>query len=75
MTHHSTAGERLMLLMGVGGAAASPFKDRMLSIIAGALASLVVGVTLELVRPWLQRRARKLAGQSEPPPSNTTESK
>ena len=53
------------MVAGLTGAALADRLVAMLFAIAGSLA--VVFVT-ELARPWLQRRARKLAGESIRPP-------
>ena len=65
---------RLLTLMGIGGVA-SGVADTLLSrgpaIVLGALASLVVGLALEYLRPILrahgERAARRLARPSTPP--------
>lgn len=53
------------MVAGLTGAALADRLVAMLFAIAGSLA--VVFVT-ELARPWLQRRARKIAGESIRPP-------
>ena len=53
------------MVAGLTGAALADRLVAMLFAIAGSLA--VVFVT-ELARPWLQRRARKIAGESIHPP-------
>ena len=66
---------RLLTLMGIGGVA-SGVADTLLShgpaIVLGALASLVVGLALEYLRPILrahgERAARRLVRPSTPPP-------
>ena len=66
---------RLLTLMGIGGVA-SGVADTLLSrgpaIVLGALASLIVGLALEYLRPILrahgERAARRLARPSTPPP-------
>lgn len=66
---------RLLTLMGIGGVA-SGVADTLLSrgpaIVLGALASLVVGLALEYLRPVVrahgERAARRLARPSTPPP-------
>ena len=66
---------RLLTLMGIGGVA-SGVADTLLSrgpaIVLGALASLVVGLALEYLRPILrahgERAARRYLRPSTPPP-------
>jgi len=68
-------GVRLLTLMGVGGVA-SGVADTLISrgpaIALGALASLLVGLALEYLRPLArahgERAARRLARPSQPPP-------
>lgn len=65
---------RLLTLMGIGGVA-SGVADTLLSrgpaIVLGALASLIVGLALEYLRPILrahgERAARRIARPSTPP--------
>lgn len=42
--------------------------DRVIAFALGLLGSLAVIFISELARPWLQRRARKIAGESMRPP-------
>jgi len=42
--------------------------DRVVAFALGLLGSLAVVFLTELARPWLQRRARKIAGESMRPP-------
>lgn len=71
---------RLLTMMGIGGVA-SGVADTMLShgpaIVLGALASLVVGLALEYLRPVVrahgERAARRLARASTPPTPPTSE--
>lgn len=66
---------RLLTLMGIGGVA-SGVADTLLSrgpaIVLGALASLIVGLALEYLRPVVrahgERHARRLVRPSTPPP-------
>ncbi len=66
---------RLLTLMGIGGVA-SGVADTLLSrgpaIVLGAMASLIVGLALEYLRPVVrahgERAARRLARSSTPPP-------
>ena len=66
---------RLLTLMGIGGVA-SGVADTLLShgpaIVLGALASLIVGLALEYLRPILraygERQARRYLRPSTPPP-------
>lgn len=66
---------RLLTLMGIGGVA-SGVADTLLSrgpaIVLGAMASLIVGLALEYLRPVVrahgERAARRLARPSTPPP-------
>ena len=78
MTPHDTDGglvPRLLTLMGIGGVA-SGVADTLLSrgpaIVLGALASLIVGLALEYLRPILrahgERAARRYLRPSTPPP-------
>lgn len=44
--------------------------DRLLSAVIGAAMSLIVGFLLELAKPWLAARGRRLAGEAaEPAPA------
>ena len=66
---------RLLTLMGIGGTVTG-VADTLLShgpaIVLGALASLIVGLALEYLRPVVrahgERHARRLARPSTPPP-------
>ncbi len=65
---------RLLTLMGVGGVTsgvADTLISRGAAIVAGALASLLVGLALEYLRPILraqgERAARRIARASTPP--------
>jgi hypothetical protein len=53
------------MLAGITGAF---LVDRVIAFALGLLGSLAVVFLTELFRPWLQRRARKLAGESIRPP-------
>ena len=53
------------MIAGVTGAF---LVDRVLAFALGLLGSLAVVFLTELARPWLQRRARKIAGESMHPP-------
>ena len=53
------------MLAGITGAV---LVDRVIAFALGLLGSLAVVFLTELARPWLQRRARKIAGESMRPP-------
>jgi len=53
------------MLAGLTGAALA---DRVLALLFAVAGSLTVVFVTELFRPWLQRRARRLAGESMRPP-------
>ena len=53
------------LVAGITGAAVG---EKLLSLVLAVVGSLAVVFLTELFRPWLQRRARKIAGGSNPPP-------
>ena len=53
------------MIAGVTGAF---LVDRVIAFALGLLGSLAVVFLTELARPWLQRRARKIAGGTIPPP-------
>lgn len=53
------------MLAGITGAF---LIDRVIAFVLGLLGSLAVIFVSELARPWLQRRARKIAGESMRPP-------
>ena len=66
---------RLLTMMGIGGVASGAL-DTLISrgpaIVLGALASLVVGLALEYLRPVVrahgERAARRIARSTPPPP-------
>ena len=53
------------MLAGLTGAALA---DRVIALLFAIAGSLAVVFVTELFRPWLQRRARRLAGETIPPP-------
>ena len=53
------------MLAGITGAALA---DRVLALLFAIAGSLAVVFVTELFRPWLQQRARRLAGETLPPP-------
>jgi hypothetical protein len=53
------------MVAGITGAALA---DRVVALIFAIVGSLAVVFVTELARPWLQRRARKIAGDSIRPP-------
>jgi hypothetical protein len=53
------------MIAGITGAALA---DRVVALLFAVGGSLAVVFLTELFRPWLQRRARKLAGESIRPP-------
>lgn len=66
---------RLLTLMGIGGTVtgvADTLLSRGPAIVLGALASLIVGLALEYLRPVVrahgERAARRIARPSTPPP-------
>ncbi len=71
MTHDHTSPHMLFahsfvgLLAGVTGVA---LQDRLVTVGMGIFSSLTIVVVTELLKPWLQRRARRLTGTSSPPP-------
>ena len=52
----------------VAGLTGAALADRLIALIFAVGGSLAVVFVTELFRPWLQRRARKLAGESPRPP-------
>jgi hypothetical protein len=59
--YHATVGA----LAGLTGVALA---DKAISFVLGLLGSILIVFITELFRPWLQRRARKIAGESMRPP-------
>ena len=53
------------MIAGLTGAALA---DRLVALLFAVGGSLAVVFLTELARPWLQRRARKIAGESIRPP-------
>jgi hypothetical protein len=53
------------MVAGITGAALA---DRVVALVFAVAGSLAVVFLTELARPWLQRRARKIAGESIRPP-------
>ena len=53
------------MVAGITGAALA---DRLVALVFAVAGSLAVVFVTELARPWLQRRARKIAGESIRPP-------
>ena len=53
------------MIAGLTGAALA---DRLIALLFAVAGSLAVVFVTELARPWLQRRARKIAGESIRPP-------
>ena len=53
------------MVAGITGAALA---DRVVALVFAIAGSLAVVFVTELARPWLQRRARKIAGDSIRPP-------
>jgi hypothetical protein len=51
----------------VAGLTGAALADRLVALLFAIAGSLAVVFVTELARPWLQRRARKLAGESRPP--------
>jgi hypothetical protein len=52
----------------VAGLTGAALADRLVALIFAVAGSLAVVFVTELARPWLQRRARKIAGESLRPP-------
>lgn len=52
----------------VAGLTGAALADRLVALLFAVGGSLAVVFLTELFRPWLQRRARKLAGESIRPP-------
>ena len=52
----------------VAGLTGAALADRLVALLFAIAGSLAVVFVTELFRPWLQRRARKLAGESLRPP-------
>jgi len=52
----------------VAGLTGAALADRVLALLFAIAGSLAVVFVTELFRPWLQRRARRLAGESIRPP-------
>ena len=53
------------MIAGITGAV---LVDRVVAFLLAIVGSLAVIFVSELARPWLQRRARKIAGESMRPP-------
>ena len=52
----------------VAGLTGAVLVDRVVAFVLAVAGSLAVVFLTELFRPWLQRRARKIAGESMRPP-------
>ena len=52
----------------VAGLTGAALADRVIALLFAVAGSLAVVFITELARPWLQRRARKIAGESMRPP-------
>lgn len=52
----------------VAGLTGAALADRVIALLFAVAGSLAVVFVTELFRPWLQRRARKIAGESLRPP-------
>ena len=52
----------------VAGLTGAALADRLVALLFAIAGSLAVVFVTELFRPWLQRRARKIAGESIRPP-------
>jgi hypothetical protein len=52
----------------VAGLTGAALADRLVALLFAVAGSLAVVFITELARPWLQRRARKIAGESMHPP-------
>jgi hypothetical protein len=52
----------------VAGLTGAALADRLVALLFAIAGSLAVVFVTELARPWLQRRARKIAGESMRPP-------
>lgn len=52
----------------VAGLTGAALADRVIALLFAIAGSLAVVFVTELARPWLQRRARKIAGESMRPP-------
>jgi len=59
--YHATVGA----MAGLTGAALA---DKAVSFVLGVVGSVLIVFITELLRPWLQRRARKLGGSGTIPP-------
>lgn len=59
--YHATVGA----MAGLTGAALA---DKAVSFVLGVVGSVLIVFITELLRPWLQRRARKLGGGGTIPP-------
>lgn len=59
--YHATVGA----MAGLTGAALA---DKAVSFVLGVVGSVLIVFITELLRPWLQRRARRLAGDDTIPP-------
>ena len=55
----------VLMIAGITGAV---LVDRVIAFVLAVAGSLAVVFLTELARPWLQRRARKIAGESMRPP-------
>lgn len=67
ITHREDLGAHaaVSLIAGITGAAVG---EKLLSLVLAVVGSLAVIFLTELFRPWLQRRARKIAGEPMRPP-------
>ena len=52
----------------IAGLTGAVLVDRVVAFVLAVAGSLAVIFLTELARPWLQRRARKIAGGTIPPP-------
>jgi len=67
ITHREDLGAHAAVSM-VAGITGAVLVDRVVAFVLAVAGSLAVIFLSELFRPWLQRRARKIAGESMRPP-------
>ena len=68
MTQHRDALGYHAAVSMIAGITGAVLVDRVIAFLLAMVGSLAVIFVSELFRPWLQRRARKIAGESIRPP-------
>lgn len=64
--HHISFGDKILLQMAAGGLVGA-VADRMLTVLIGMIASLVVGIVMEYVKHYFQKRARAREAYAQAP--------